>query len=354
MSQAYSGAVQSSDRGREQRCHHDPVGQSDHFRIHQVNIRTDQRRKMHDHRQLLSGRGIQPDSTDQRRCSAAVALERSQFFRAVGKDRLQCTGNERICRADRSGSDPDPHDRCIQRTWVLQLTWHCCCMLSSYSTSWHAMGSVLTLPGIAGLILSVGMAVDANVIIFARIREEISAGKTVRVATQEGFKRAMATVIDSQVTTLIAAVILYEIGTSSVKGFAWTFMIGIVVRNIHGCRGYSALCGHHGETVRELGKRSMFGINKNRPEHHSRIHKRTSFYSAIERYSMLISVADPGTGTRVRHSQRHELRDRLHRRHHDPDGYGQDGQDSRGRKGHRRATSWIRRSSTPEKATMRS
>ena len=56
------------------------------------------------------------------------------------------------------------------------------------------MGSVLTLPGIAGLILSVGMAVDANVIIFARIREEISAGKTVRVATQEGFKRAMATV----------------------------------------------------------------------------------------------------------------------------------------------------------------
>ena len=90
-----------------------------------------------------------------------------------------------------------------------------------------AAGSVLTLPGIAGIILSVGMAVDANVIIFARIREEIASGKTVRVATQMGFKRAMSTVIDSQVTTLIAAVILYEIGTSSVKGFAWTFMIGI-------------------------------------------------------------------------------------------------------------------------------
>lgn len=91
------------------------------------------------------------------------------------------------------------------------------------------MGSVLTLPGIAGFILSVGMAVDANVVIFSRIREEIANGKTIRVAVQQGFRRAMSTVIDSQVTTLIAAVILYEIGTSAVKGFAWTFMIGIVV-----------------------------------------------------------------------------------------------------------------------------
>lgn len=91
------------------------------------------------------------------------------------------------------------------------------------------MGSVLTLPGIAGFILSIGMAVDANVVIFSRIREEIVAGKTIRVAVQQGFKRALSTVIDSQVTTLIAAVILYEIGTSAVKGFAWTFMIGIIV-----------------------------------------------------------------------------------------------------------------------------
>lgn len=90
------------------------------------------------------------------------------------------------------------------------------------------MGSVLTLPGIAGIILSIGMAVDANVIIFSRIREEIIDGKSVRVAVQTGFKRAMSTVIDSQVTTFIAAIILYQIGTSSVKGFAWTLMIGIV------------------------------------------------------------------------------------------------------------------------------
>lgn len=91
------------------------------------------------------------------------------------------------------------------------------------------MGSVLTLPGIAGIILSVGMAVDANVVIFSRIREEIIADKAIPAATRIGSKRAMTTVIDSQVTTLIAAVVLYQMGTSSVKGFAWTLMIGIIV-----------------------------------------------------------------------------------------------------------------------------
>lgn len=91
------------------------------------------------------------------------------------------------------------------------------------------MGSVLTLPGIAGIILSVGIAVDANVVIFSRIREEIIAGKAIPAATRIGSKRAMTTVIDSQVTTLIAAVVLYQMGTSSVKGFAWTLMIGIIV-----------------------------------------------------------------------------------------------------------------------------
>ena len=95
--------------------------------------------------------------------------------------------------------------------------------------SMSLMGSVLTLPGMAGIILSIGMAVDANVIIFSRIREEISNGKTIRIAAQEGTKRAMKTIVDSQVTTLIAAVILYEIGTSSVRGFAFTFMLGIVI-----------------------------------------------------------------------------------------------------------------------------
>lgn len=91
------------------------------------------------------------------------------------------------------------------------------------------MGVVMTLPGIAALILSIGMAVDANVIIFARIKEEIGAGKTIRVAVNSGFKNALTTVLDAQITTLIAAVVLYEVGTTAVKGFALTLMIGIVI-----------------------------------------------------------------------------------------------------------------------------
>ena len=92
-----------------------------------------------------------------------------------------------------------------------------------------AFNVVLTLPGIAALILSIGMAVDANVIIFARIKEEICAGKSIRVAVDAGFKNALSTVLDAQITTLIAAVVLYEVGTTSVKGFALTLMIGIII-----------------------------------------------------------------------------------------------------------------------------
>lgn len=91
------------------------------------------------------------------------------------------------------------------------------------------MGAVLTLPGIAGIILSIGMAVDSNVIIFTRIREEISKGKSIRVAVDMGYHAALTTVIDAQTTTLIAAIVLYLIGTSSVKGFALTLMLGTVV-----------------------------------------------------------------------------------------------------------------------------
>ena len=123
------------------------------------------------------------------------------------------------------------------------------------------MGSVLTLPGIAGIILSVGMAVDANVVIFSRIREEIVNGKTIRVAVQTGFKRAMATVIDSQVTTLIAAVILYEIGTSAVRGFAWTFMIGIIV-SIFTAVVVTQLYVNLMADSRRFGKKGFFGIRK--------------------------------------------------------------------------------------------
>ena len=90
------------------------------------------------------------------------------------------------------------------------------------------LGVKLTLPGIAGLILSIGMAVDANVVIFERVKDEMRAGKTVRSAVDSGFKRALSSVLDANVTTLIAGFVLYYFGTGPIKGFGVTLIIGIV------------------------------------------------------------------------------------------------------------------------------
>lgn len=87
----------------------------------------------------------------------------------------------------------------------------------------------LSLPGIAGIILSVGMAVDANVVIFERIKEELKTGKTIKASIDSGFNRAFGAVLDSNITTLIAAVVLYFFGTGTIKGFALTLGLGIVV-----------------------------------------------------------------------------------------------------------------------------
>jgi preprotein translocase subunit SecD len=87
--------------------------------------------------------------------------------------------------------------------------------------------AALTLPGMAGLVLSVGIAVDANVLIFERIREELAHGKTVRSAIDEGFKHAMSAIIDSNVTTVLTGLVLYEFGTGPIKGFAVTLIAGI-------------------------------------------------------------------------------------------------------------------------------
>ncbi len=87
----------------------------------------------------------------------------------------------------------------------------------------------LTLPGIAGFILSIGMAVDANVIIFERIKEELKIGKTIRTSVDSGFKQAMTTIIDANVTTLIAGLVLYNFGTGTIRGFAVTLLIGLIV-----------------------------------------------------------------------------------------------------------------------------
>jgi protein-export membrane protein SecD len=92
-----------------------------------------------------------------------------------------------------------------------------------------ALHSTLTLPGIAGIILTMGMAVDANVLIYERIREELRAGKTVRAAIDAGYARAFVTIVDAQVTTLITSAVLYQFGSGPVKGFAITLFIGILL-----------------------------------------------------------------------------------------------------------------------------
>ena len=90
------------------------------------------------------------------------------------------------------------------------------------------MGLTLTLPGIAGIILTIGIAVDANVIINERIKEELDTGKTVRAAVDTGYSRAFWTIFDANVTTLITAVILHYYGSGPIQGFAITLMIGIL------------------------------------------------------------------------------------------------------------------------------
>ena len=91
-----------------------------------------------------------------------------------------------------------------------------------------SLGAVLTLPGIAGIVLTLGMAVDANVIIYERIREEIRAGKGLRLAVDEGYKNAYSAIIDGQVTTLITGIVLYVFGSGPIQGFATTLIIGIL------------------------------------------------------------------------------------------------------------------------------
>jgi preprotein translocase subunit SecD len=89
-------------------------------------------------------------------------------------------------------------------------------------------GSTLTLPGIAGLILTVGMAVDSNVLIFERVREELRLGKAVRTAIDQGFSRAFGTIVDTHVTTIVSAFFLFTYGTGPVRGFAVTLVIGLL------------------------------------------------------------------------------------------------------------------------------
>lgn len=95
--------------------------------------------------------------------------------------------------------------------------------------TFSAINATLSLAGIAGFLLTVGMAVDANVLIFERIKEELKTGKSIKSAVEAGFHRALSSILDSNITTIIAALVLYTVGTGAVKGFALTLMIGIVI-----------------------------------------------------------------------------------------------------------------------------
>ena len=101
--------------------------------------------------------------------------------------------------------------------------------------------ATLTLPGIAGIVLTVGMAVDANVLIFERIREEIRNGNSPQASIHSGYDKAFSTIIDANVTTLIAAVVLFSFGTGPVKGFAVTLFIGIITSMFTAILGSRAL-----------------------------------------------------------------------------------------------------------------
>ena len=90
------------------------------------------------------------------------------------------------------------------------------------------LGATLTLPGIAGIVLTIGMAVDANVLIYERIREEQKAGKSAIASIDSGYRRALGTIMDANITTLIAAVILFYLGSGPIRGFAVTLAIGIL------------------------------------------------------------------------------------------------------------------------------
>jgi preprotein translocase subunit SecD len=96
-------------------------------------------------------------------------------------------------------------------------------------TAFRLLHVTLTLPGLAGIILSIGMAVDANVLIFERYKEELRNGKTIKNAIEGGFQRAIVTIVDSNVTTLLTAFVLFWLGTGTIKGFAVTLSIGIII-----------------------------------------------------------------------------------------------------------------------------
>ncbi len=145
--------------------------------------------------------------------------------------------------------------------------------------SLNAFDITLTLPGLAGIILGIGMAVDANVIIFARVKEELLEGKVVKSALRIGFKKALSAIVDGNITTLIAAIVLWIMGTGSVKGFAQTLALGIVVSM------FTAL------VVTRLIVYSLFAAGIKDPKFYSLKKKETRVYDFLSKRFICFAVS---------------------------------------------------------------
>lgn len=155
--------------------------------------------------------------------------------------------------------------------------------------TFSAVGVVLTLPGIAGLLLTIGMAVDANVLIFERVREELFTGKSIKTSIDSGFHRALSSILDSNITTIIAAVVLYFLGSGSVKGFALTLMIGIILSMFTAIivtRFFTKLAVGMGI----LNKPSLFGTKKSKETKIFNIIGKTKIWFATSLILIVIGI----------------------------------------------------------------
>lgn len=157
------------------------------------------------------------------------------------------------------------------------------------------INATLTLPGIAGIILTVGMAVDANVLIFERMHEEYSLGKSVRSSIDSGFDKALSTIVDSQVTTLITALALFLFGTGPIKGFAVTLSLGIIF-NLFAALFCSKLMFDTINAIHPIKKLTFISLIKNIKIDYMRLTKFTYFASAILVALGLFSLVEIGLG----------------------------------------------------------
>lgn len=152
----------------------------------------------------------------------------------------------------------------------------------------NLIGATLTLPGIAGFILSIGVAVDANIIIYERLKEELFAGKSLNAAIDAGFKRAFTTILDSNLTTLIAALVMFKIGSGSVQGFALTLSIGIIA-SMFTAITFTRFMLRNTAVVDIFHKKSFYGLTKKKREFNFNFIRRKKIW-----YIISLAIIIPG------------------------------------------------------------